>query len=176
MSVVVPETDNPYPEYFKEIYEAQEARKQSLETRAAAIIGVSGTVVTFIFVIAGLATKSSQTFSLTKDARWYLYAALISLVASTIIAILAALPLVYKAVQADGLRWVVESAWDEPADDAALRIAATRASNLAWNKGVNDLKALILVLALAAQITAVVFLALAAWEILSVADLAPTSG
>ncbi len=168
--------ENPYPAYFKEIYDAQEARKQSLETRAAAIIGVSGAVVSAVLALAALSTQSADTFSLTKDGRWYIYAALVALVISSIIAIVAAVPLFYHAVLPAGLKWIVEAKWNEPPGEAALRIGVARAQILRTNKRLNDFKALLLMAALGAQIAAIVFLMLAAWDILSVAQLAPSTG
>lgn len=165
--------DTAYAAFFKEVHDAQDARKASLEARAAALIAVSGTVVTILLALAGLATQSAATFSLTKDAQWYLYGALILLIVSAILAILGGIPLAYKSVLASGLQWIVDNTWDESEDNATLRIAATRAKNLAWNKRVNDFKALVLALALAVQIAAVVFMALAAWSVLSAAQLAP---
>ena len=163
--------ENPYPAFFKEIEDAQEARKTSLEARAAAIIGVSGAIVTLVFALAGLATKSSATFSLTKEAQHWLYASLIAFIASAVVAILGGLPLLYKTVLSDGLKWIMESAWSEAPEDAARRIGATRASNLGWNQRVNDIKAAVLIVALALQILGILFVSWAAWSILDAATL-----
>lgn len=168
--------ENPYPAYFKEIADAQDERKKSLEARTAAVVGVSGALVTLLLAFAGLGTKAEQSFKLTDDARWYLYAALICFVASSIIAVLGAFPLLYRTMQADGLRWVAENAWNEPAEDAARRVGFTRVASLGWNKRMNDIKATILALAVGVQIAAIVFVAIAAWEILTVAPVTRTPG
>ena len=165
-------TENPYAAYFKELEDGQETRKTTLESRAAGLVAVSGTLVTLLLALAGLGTKANATFKLTDASRDWLEAALVAFMVSSLLAILVGAPLVYRAVLASGMRWIINNAWagDTP-ENAALRIAATRANTLGWNKRVNDIKAALLRLALIAQVIAVVFIAVAALKIL---DAAPT--
>jgi hypothetical protein len=163
-----------YFAWTKELTDAQAVRKEKLEARGLAIITVSGALVSLLFGLSALATRASAGYFLPSGARSYLYVALVFFVVSALLAILTNLPMTYREVAQAGLRAIVSNAyWTDTEREAQQRVAVTRVNVLLWNRRVNSVKAYVPVGAILFQIAAVVFVALAVFDVLSAAPTTP---
>jgi len=123
--------------------------------------------VTLLFGLAALATQTKSTYTLPHQARSYLYVALVLFGVSAVLAIVTNLPLKYKNITPSGLQMVVsEERWDDDEGLAQMNVASTRVRMLIWNRVINTRKAYVLIGAIVVQIAAVVYVALAVYEVL----------
>lgn len=128
---------------------------------------MSGGLVTLLFGLAALATQTKSTYTLPHQARSYLYVALVLFGVSAVLAIVTNLPLKYKNITPSGLQMVVsEERWDDDEGLAQMNVASTRVRMLIWNRVINTRKAYVLIGAIVVQIAAVVYVALAVYEVL----------
>ena len=123
--------------------------------------------MTLLFGLAALATQAKSTYTLPHQARSYLYVALVLFGVSAVLAIVTNLPLKYKNITPSGLQTVVsEERWDDDEGLAQMNVASTRVRMLIWNRVINTRKAYVLIGAIVVQIAAVVYVALAVYEVL----------
>jgi hypothetical protein len=156
-----------YFEWIQTLAAAQDLRKEKLEGRGLAVISVSGTLVTLLFGLATLATKTRTTYTLPATARDWLYVALALLSISAILAILTNIPIAYRDVAPLGLRALVsDDYWADTESDAQQRLAVTLVTVVLWNRKMNTAKAFVLMAAIIVQIAAVVSVAIAIYKVL----------
>lgn len=164
-----------YAAFIKEQLDAQEARKSSLEARAYQLITVSATLVTLLFGLSALATRAQSTYTLPEDARSWIYGALVFFILTAVFAIAAAAPLFYKVVDPEFLMTLVvdDAYWeDESEQDAQQRTSVDRAELTGDAKKLNDIKAILVVMATVSQLAAVVCVAGGVYEVLAAAPVA----
>lgn len=128
-----------YGEFVKDELGAQDKRKASFEQRGLAVITTSGTLVTVLFALAALSTKSAATFTLPHTASVWLSVALVLFFLSALAGLLTNAPLVYQATPVENIRKRLR---EEPrsAAAAAKDIAFTRLDALEAAKKLNGIK------------------------------------
>lgn len=155
-----------YSGYIKDQLVEQDARKESIEKRGLAVITSSGTIVSLLFGLVAVLT-SADGYTLPSDAEPWLIAALVAFVLAALAGIVTNVPLLYLAVKPPQLRRLVDDFWADGPETAEKRVAATQLKVLARAKSMNAAKGWILVAAVLAQLSAVVFLALAVRVVLT---------
>jgi hypothetical protein len=154
-------TDSPgevLAEYVKEQAELEEKRRASLESRGVGVITVSSTLVTLLFGIAAVVTKS-QDFAPTDEVRQRLSLALVLFASSAVVAIGTTVPLAIHSVDASALLPEIKALWSKDPDAIRKTTTATRIADLASVQRVNTVKSYILLTAVAVQVLAVIVLA-----------------
>jgi hypothetical protein len=150
-----------YSAYIKEQLAAQETRKASIEQRGSAVITSSGALVSLLFGLVTLTTRST-TYELPEGAKSWIFAAMASFVIAAIAAIITNTPLFYSGVKTSDLQQALRgSIWNDPPPIAEKRIAATDIKVLRTAKSRNTFKGFALLGAVVAEVLAVLFLALA---------------
>lgn len=151
-----------YARFIQEQLEAQETRKRALESRANQLITVSAALVTLLFGLTALATRSQNTYVLPHDARSWLYGALVFFVSSSLLAIAVSAPILQKAIDPGFLMDLVanDEYWvDDSAQDALQRTTIDRAELAADAKRLGDFKGFLLVVATGLQVAGVMCVA-----------------
>lgn len=151
--------------FFETALTGQEARKSSIEQRGIAVITTSGTLVTLLFAVIGLATKEGQTFTLPNDTRRWLIAAVVLLVLAALCGLASNIPLAYAGLTAAGMRGVIDTMWRESAWAASGRVARTRVDLFDRAQQVNKKKAWILFAGVVLEAGALIPLAVAVVQI-----------
>jgi hypothetical protein len=118
-----------------------------------------------LFGLVAVLTKAT-TFKLSESAHAPIKAALAAFVAAAFLALCANVPLLYSNVAVEPLRNMAWKHWDDPSSDALMRVTATRFKILIQARYVNSVKAIILMVAITAELVALVALAVAVWTIL----------
>jgi hypothetical protein len=155
-----------YPEYVKELADAQEIRLASIEARAASVVTVSGTLVTLLFALTSLVTRVT-TFRLPPAATGWLIAAVAAFLISGGASIIANLPQRVWALDPALMREELWDRWGSAGDSPAEKITATRLAQWQASRQLAQLKARLLILAVSAQIVAVGCVAVGALRILT---------
>jgi uncharacterized membrane protein YcjF (UPF0283 family) len=150
-----------YLEYIKELVDAQEARKTSLEQRGLAVISSSGVLVTLLFGLTALTVKRESTFAIPDWAAGFLIAALVFFILAALSAIVTNLPRGYEGVQVGGLRNAVNKRWEDDDATASRMVALTRLKVLASAKQKNEQKGIALVVGMLLEIIAVTLVGVA---------------
>ena len=149
-----------YAEYIRELLDAQEARKASLEQRGLAVISTSGALVTILFGLTAI-SKRESTFVIPNAAAALLVAALAFFVLAALSAIITNLPRSYEGVQVNPLRDAVRNRWEDSETTASKMVALTRLKVLASAKEKNEQKGVALIVAMSLEIIAVVLVGIA---------------
>lgn len=155
-----------YAAFIAEQLSRQDARKASLEQRGISVITSSGTLVSLLFALVAVLT-GAEDFELPEDAQPWLFAAAAAFVLAGIGGILTNVPGRYSSPEAASLDKVIEERWSDSPEDAEAEIAATQVEIFARAKAVNSFKGKILIAAVAAEVLAVLFLAIAIGVILA---------
>jgi hypothetical protein len=145
---------------------AQDARKVSFEQRGLAVVTTSGVLVTLLFALAGLSTKSKATFVLPHSARLWLVAALVAFVLAAVAALATNFPMPYEAVTSDE----IEGRLKEPIRSeyrAERDVALTRVKALRDAKGKNTTKGRLLFVAIGLEVVAVALVGAAVWLVIA---------
>lgn len=150
-----------YAAYIERTLIAQDARKSSIEQRGISVITTSGTLVTLLFAVIGLATKASTTYNLPADIRGWLVAAVTLLVLAAAGGLVSNIPLQYSNVKVTELRQAVDTLWNEDAWTATGRVARTQLEVLERATAVNRLKVYVLFAAVICEVGALIPLAVA---------------
>jgi len=146
-----------YRDYIKEQMAREEARKESLERRALAVVTAAGAFATVLFGLAAFSVDRT-TFSLSGWAKVTLSFALLGFVASALLAIAVNYPVKYEDVKPDELRDAVQR--DPVAQSAAQRmVALTEVKALKKAREKNGNKADLLAWGIGAEGVAVGFVA-----------------
>jgi hypothetical protein len=148
-------------DYTKEQLEAEDKRKASFEQRGLAVVTTSGALVTLLFGLAALSTRSKSTFELESAARLPLVLALGLFVAAAIFALLTNWPLNYEWVDPCDVRRSLGKKPPPSEQRAAKDIALTRLSVLEAAREKNALKGRLLIIALTLEVLAVTGVAVA---------------
>lgn len=162
------EVGETYAAYIESLVASQDERKASLESRGMAVITTSGSLTTLLFGLVALLTKA-DTFHLPKAAHGPLTVALIAFVIAAVGGLATNLPLFYKGGDPAGLRGLINHYWDESESTARLRVAATSIKIFERASRVNEVKAWVLVAAMAGEVVGVAAVAIAVSEIVKAA-------
>jgi hypothetical protein len=139
---------------------SQEERKSSLEQRGLAVITTSGVLVALLFGLAAVLTGTSG-YHLPNGARAPILIALVLFVIAAVAAIVTNLPLHYKGVTADALKKTVEDGWEHSTAEAQREVSLTEIKVFRRAKERNRTKGRALIVAILAEIAAVISLAVA---------------
>ena len=133
-------------------------RKASLEARGITTVTAAGTLVTFLFALtAGL--TAAPGFKLPAGADMPLLLALIAFVVTALFGLTTNMPLRYREPTARGLAKLVDARfWVAPAEVGELRVAGAQVALIAAMRSANNLKVRLLILAIAAELLAIIFL------------------
>ena len=149
-----------YAAYVAEQVASQEERKRSFEQRGLAVITTSGVLVSLLFGLTTALTGAAG-YHLPHGSRGWILGALVCFVAAAIAAILTNVPLKYSGVTADALNKTIDERWQDSAAEAQREVALTEVKVIRRAKERNRWKGWALVFAIAAEIAAVVCLAVA---------------
>jgi hypothetical protein len=144
----------------------QRSLKDSLERRAGGVITSSGALVTLLFGFAAITTHSNG-YRLPSTTHVPLLIALGAFVLAFGLAVAVGLPLIHKRVDVDGLNESVGENWFEPDWVARRRVAVTEIDQFKGYLRSNRIKAMLLAGAGAAQLLALLALAVTVGLILN---------
>lgn len=153
------------PDFAKDLLEAEDRRRESLESRGTSVITVSGTLVTLLLALGALVTKQKD-FVLEGLARDLLTAAVVAFVVAALLAIATYAPQPTRVTDARVLSNELPEVWQWGEEHAAKRVTTTRLDQLATAQDANDLKAGLLLAAVLCQVAAVLLVAAAVIDIL----------
>jgi hypothetical protein len=157
-----------YDDYVEEQIKRQDERKSSLEARGLAVITTSGALATLLLALAAASKRnrtSNGTFVLPDASQSLLKWAVVSFGVAALGAILTNFPLWLQWADPEGLKRVL-------ADDrktaavAGRDVADNRVAILASLQMWNDVKGIVLFLAMLAEVVAILFIGLAVWKAL----------
>jgi hypothetical protein len=133
-------------------------RKASLEARGITTVTAAGTLVTLLFALtAGL--TAAPGFKLPAGADVPLLLALIAFVIAAILGLTTNLPLRYQEPTVRGLAKLINARfWAAPPEIGELRVAGVQVALIAAMRSANNLKVWLLILAIAAELIAIIFL------------------
>jgi hypothetical protein len=155
-----------YRDLIKEQFEREENRKSSFETRGMSIITSSGAIVTLLFGLAALATKSNS-FHLTGGPKAFLAVALGLLLVAAVCGIAVNVPLRYEEGDPRSLLRLLEDRfWNGRVAVGQKRAAELELAQLARARGLNSRKGKILIAGLAFEVLGVVAVAISVLLIL----------
>ncbi len=152
-------------DFVREQLESEDKRRSSLEGRGASVITVSGTFVTLIFGVTAFVTGGAG-LAVTQTVECLLRWTLVAFAGSSVIAIGTALPLATQIVDAHGLAAELPRTWGGSVEGAQKKITATRLEDFASIQRVNNVKAVLLSLAIVFQVAAVSLLAGTLWTLM----------
>ena len=146
---------------------AEEAsRKTSFEQRGVAVITTSGVLVSLLFGLAAVVTKS-ENFVLPIQAKDLLVGSLVLFVLSAVAGIISNWPLRYVQLEVSDLeRFTEPKIWSGSSETAARRVAEAQVMVLARARRLNLLKGSALLVGMIFEVAAVISLALAVTFIL----------
>jgi hypothetical protein len=144
-----------YGQFIKDELEIQDKRKASFEQRGLAVITTSATLVTLLFALAALSTKSAATFTLPESAKTWLSIALLLFFVSALAALLSNAPLIYQAVPAQKVRKRLREKPPRDAGSAVRDVAFSRLDALESAKAKNSIKGWTLAVAMSCEALAV---------------------
>jgi hypothetical protein len=144
-----------YADYIKDEYEAEDARKNSLEQRGIGVITTSGALVTLVFALVAVVI-GGEHFRLPSEAHIPLYCALGFFIAAVLTAIWTNVPRSFQRVDPTYLDDVVNAdRWDDSASDALRNVAATRLEELKSAQTRNQQTAKLLIFAMWCEVFAI---------------------
>lgn len=147
-----------YVTYVIDQVARQEARKGSFEQRGLAVITTSGVLVSLLFGLTAVLTGAAD-YHLPDGSRVWILVALVCFVVAAIAGLLTNLPLKYSGVTADALKTAIEERWEGSRAAAEREVALTELKVLHRAKKRNRMKGWILIIAIGAEILAILCLA-----------------
>lgn len=137
----------------------QAARKSSIEQRALAVITTSGALVSLLIALSALFFEKDARLRLEAGPRAVLVTAVIVFVVAAILALMTNTPRAYRDFAAEDVDRMLKQ-WDSSEDDARWLVSQAHADHLKRAVKVNDKKALLLQIAVGAEVGAVSLVAL----------------
>jgi hypothetical protein len=153
-----------YTGLVRELLDAEEKRRDSLEARGASVITVSGALVTLLFGLAAVVT-GAKGFHVSGAVRDRLGWAAIAFVVAAVLAVGTYAPQPTRMTDPHKLAELLPDLWNRDLDHARKTATNTRLDQLAVAQRANDIKGLLLAGAIAAQVIAVL---LVAWAVLGI--------
>ena len=156
-----------YVQLIKDQLTEERARKTSIEQRGVGVITTSGALVTLLFGLAALATKTQATYTLPDLARWALLFAVAAFLLASCLGLATNWPRNYDEVMPDAMRSFIEpgaSAGAEP--EPARRAAKDQIAIIESARAVNGLKARQLIAAMSCEVIGLLVVGLAVANVL----------
>jgi hypothetical protein len=155
-----------YADFISEQIAAEVASRASLEQRGLAVITTSGALVTLLFGLVAVLTKA-DSFTLPAESRNWLKVAMVFFVVAAIAGIVTNLPIPRRGARPDDLASVIQQNWADVPSSAQRAVADSRVEILRNAILLNRVKGTALVVAMTAEVGAVLFVALAVARILN---------
>lgn len=156
-----------YDEFLKEELTSQEARKSSFEQRGLAVVTTAGALVTLLFGLAAIASRTGHGEPFATEEKIWLAVALVCFVVSAFAALATNFPVRYDGVKADDIRGRLTESDPNNAEQAHRDIALTQITILQEAKGKNALKGRFLFTAMLFEILGVVAAGVAIFEVIN---------
>jgi hypothetical protein len=137
----------------------QAARKASIEQRALAVITTSGVLVSLLAALSALVAGKTTALRLHTGPRAALIAAVAAFVAAAIVALITNAPRGYRDFAPEDVDRMLKE-WDSSGEDARWLVSQANADHLKRAAKVNGNKALLLQVAVGAEVAAVSLVAL----------------
>jgi fumarate reductase subunit C len=146
----------------------ERSTKTSLESRGITVITTSGALVTLLFGLVALATKQAATYTLPDVATYLLVVAALLMTLAAVFGLLTNWALTYVEVTPEGIQDLVDNRdWSAGDEQGMVDVAVTTKVIIEAARVQNGRKAILLRLAMIAEITGVFFVALAAVNVLT---------
>jgi hypothetical protein len=142
---------------------AEQDRRASFNARAAG--GLTGAAGLVTVVLAVFTAFVGRDFKLSGDAKNFLVAALIALLAAALCAVLAGLPWRYKVTRPSTLHHFLGPSWHDSEEKARRRTAYCNAVVSGSLRRGNSIKSALLIAMAACQAIAIAALALCTWAV-----------
>lgn len=147
-----------YAEFTQDQLTAEETRRTSLEQRGLAVITSSGVLATLGFGSLAL-FKQRDAVPMPGPSVYLLVGSAVALLVAAILALVTNAPLRHRAINPPAMARTMREHWMDDEATAQARVTSTRARLLATARGANDLKALLLLAAMTAEVLGVALLA-----------------
>lgn len=158
-------TDNEtYAGFIRELVERQDRRKDSLEARGITVITTSGGLATLLFAFAAFVSEPDR-LPLSSGERSLLSLAVVAFVAAAVLALLTNRPMNYGEPGPSTPHDLLV-AWDHDPERSRKEVSKAWGKVFAQAKLRNEQKAQMLVLAMAAEVAGIAFVAATVWRIL----------
>ena len=151
--------------FVKDLLAAEDRRRESLEARGSAVITVCGTLVTLLLGLAALVTER-EGFLLRGTSAALVTASVVVFAVAAVLAIVTYAPQPIRITDPHELAKSLPTVWSKGPEFAEKKTTATRLSQLAETQRTNDVKARVLLGAVAVQVIGVALLAAAVVSIL----------
>lgn len=152
-------------DYVKDLVTAEDARRASLEARGASVITASGALVTLFFALSALATKQPD-FVLASGPRLLIGFGAAAFATAAVLAIGTFVPRGARLTDPLGLARQLPELWEHDNDFARKKATITRLGELADTQQGNDIRARLLMAAIACQVAGVLVVATSALVVL----------
>jgi hypothetical protein len=149
-----------YADFIEKELTDLRSSKTSLEQRALAVVSASGVVIALLFGFATIGRQSSDV-EIPSSARIFFYLALGAFALAVVSALVANFPSKLQAAKTAALEAVLRDNWRDSESVARRRIAVTRLKLYGSYRRGNKRKAIGLMVAVAGEVLAVLFLAVA---------------
>jgi hypothetical protein len=146
-----------YADFLKEQLAAEETRKTSLEQRGLAVITSSGILATLSFGSLAL-VKRGDRIPLPGPSTVLLVAGAVAFLVAAVLALATNAPLRHRAVNPLALKASLREHAADAEGTALIRVTSTRLGLLASIRKGNDLKAVVFLAAMVAEVLGVAFL------------------
>jgi hypothetical protein len=156
-----------YGELVKEEIAAQETRKSSFEQRGLAVVTTTGALVTLLFGLAAIASRTGHGEPFGTEEKWWLAVALIGFVVSAFAALATNIPVEYESVKPSDITGRLTEAAPNNAEQANRDIALTQITVLEHAKKKNALKGKFLFGAMLFEVLGVIAAGVAIFEVIN---------
>jgi hypothetical protein len=146
-----------YADFVREQLAAEDSRRSSLEQRGLAVITSSGVLATLAFGALALA-KQGDRIRLPGPSPFLLIVGAVILLLAAILALATNAPRGHRAINLGALKATLRKHQDDPEQTALVRVTATRLGLWDTTRQVNDVKALLCLGAMAAEVVGVALL------------------
>lgn len=156
-----------YGELVKEEMASQEARKSSFEQRGLAVVTTTGALVTLLFGLAAIASRTGHGEPFGTEEKVWLAIALVGFVVSAFAALATNFPVRYDAVKPADIKGRLTEADPNDAEQAHRDIALTQITVLEAAKEKNALKGKFLFSAMLFEVLGVIAAGVAIFEVIN---------
>jgi hypothetical protein len=140
-----------YAEFTQEQLTAEETRRTSLEQRGLAVITSTGVLATLAFGALALVKQRDAT-PIPEPGGYLLVGGAVVFLLAAVLALVTNAPLRHRAIDPSSMVRSMREHWADDEPTARARVTATRTRLLATTRSANDLKALVLLAAMTAEV------------------------
>jgi hypothetical protein len=156
-----------YDAYLKDELGGQETRKSSFEQRGLAVVTTAGTLVTLLFGLAALSSRSAIGDSLSHGEKLWLTGALGLFILSAVFALATNFPLKYSGPEPSDIETHLDADPEEDALTAQREVAFARVKILTVAQEKNTCKGNLLFVAMLVEVVAVACVGVAIFGVIN---------